>query len=272
MNFKFLRKHKNIKNLNFFIITVFFLLGFALLYFLYYRQRNQADLYVYVSVARLPAQSQAVLVPYWISESINTGDKDMSPISGANAIVLDKRVYDATTYGKYLFLLLKVKAIKDRSGIYLFENKPLLVGDSIDLKLTKAHVYGLVMTIGDQPPQFQYKKLKIKLEGKSVYPWVADSININSKITDGKGQEIAKIIGKKIDIAQITVNTASGVSLTSYDNLKRDIEVDIELQVKMVGNDNYFMDIQRIRVGEEPTFYFPDGILNFPIVKVDDSN
>ncbi len=272
MNIKFLRKYKNFNNLNFFIIAVLMLLGFALLYFLYYRQRNQADVYVTVSVTRLPSQLQSVIVPYWISESIDKEDKDMNPISGVNAIVVDKSVNDASTYGKYVFLLLKIRAVKDRSGIYLFKNKPLLVGDNIDLKLTKAHIYGLVMTIGDHPPQFQYKKLKIKLKEESVDPWVADSVNLNSKIIDDKNQEIAKIIGKKVDIAKVRVNTASGATVISYDNLKRDIEIDIELQVKIVSNDYYFMDIQRIRVGEKPTFYFPDGILNFNIVKVDESN
>lgn len=256
-----------IKNsrLNIFILVILFLLGFSLLYFLYYRQRNQAEVYVGLSVTRginIPISGPYNWIPYWLADSINVGDNEISPLGGLNAVVLDKEIYEASFYGKNVYLLLNVNAIKDRSGIYLFKNKPLSVGATIDLKLTKAQIQGLVTYVGTETPKYQYKKLLVKVTGLGVEWWIGDAIKIGSIIKNNKGEEIAKVIGKK-------VSPASGSPLT-VDRNKRDIEVTVEILMKKIDDIYYYAETQKVKVDENLFLPFKEGSLNFPIIFIEE--
>lgn len=254
-----------IKNsrLNIFILVILFLLGFSLLYFLYYRQRNQAEVYVGLSVTRginIPISGPYNWIPYWLADSINVGDNEISPLGGLNAVVLDKEIYEASFYGKNVYLLLNVNAIKDRSGIYLFKNKPLSVGAPIDLKLSKAQITGLVTYVGNEEPKYEYKKLQVKVSGLDAEWWIGDAIKIGSIIKNSKGEEIAKVISKN-------VSPASGSPLTA-DRNKRNIEVTVDIMTKKI-NDNYFYaETQKVKVDELLFLPFKETSINFPISSI----
>lgn len=254
---------KYLKNLNLLILAVLFLLGFAILYFLYFRARNQAEVYVGVSVTRganIPISAIYNWVPNWLDESISIGDQEISPLGGLNAVVLDKESYEASFYGKYIYLLLQINAIRDRSGIYLFKNKPLSVGAPIDLKLSKAQISGLVTYVGNEKPKYEYKKLRVKISGLNAEWWVGDAIKVGSVIKNSKGDEIAKAINKR-------VSQASG-SLITADRNKRDIEVTVELLTKKIDGNHFFAETQKVKVDENLFLPFPEGSLNLPITSV----
>ncbi len=254
---------KYLKKLNWFILAVLFLLGFAILYFLYFRARNQVEVYVGLSVTRgsnIPVSAIYNWVPNWLDNAVTVGDQEVSPLGGLNAVVLDKESYEASFYGKYVYLLLKINTIKDRSGIYLFKNKPLSVGASIDLKLSKAQISGLVIYIGDEQPIYEYKKLLVKVTGLSSEWWMGDAIKIGSVIKNNKGEEIAKVISKKVSLA-------SG-SLITVDRNKRDVEATVELKVRKVDETYFFAETQKVKVDENLFLAFPEISLNLPIISV----
>ncbi len=251
------------KNLNLYILAVLFLLGFSLLYFLYFRVRNQAEVYVGLSVMRginIPVNTVYNWVPNWLDESLTIGDQEISPLGGLNAVVLDKESYEAAYYGKYVYLLLKVNAIKDRSGIYLFKNKPLSVGASIDLKLAKTQISGLVTYVGSEKPVYEYKKLLVKLNGLNAEWWIGDAVKIGSVIKNSKGDQIAKVIAKKV--------VSAGGSLITADRNKRDIEVTVEILVKKIDDNYFFSETQKVKVDEQFFLPLPEGSLNLPIASV----
>lgn len=260
MNIKSWRKYAKV---NIFIIAVLFLLGFSLLYFLYFRARNQADVYVGLSVTRganIPVNAIYNWVPNWLDNAIEVDDREISPLGGLNAVVLDKESYEASFYGKYVYLLLKINAIKDRSGIYLFKNKPLSVGSPVDLKLTKAQISGLVTYVGNEKPKYEYKKLLVKLKGLKEDWWIGDAIKIGSVIKDNKEEEIVRVTSSKVSPA--------GGSLLNIDPNKSDVEVTVELKVKEVDNNYFYAETQKVKVDENLFLPFKEVSLNLPITSV----
>lgn len=266
---------KYAKNLNWFLLAVLFLLGFALLYFLYFRVRNQADVYVGLTVTRginIPVNAAYNWIPYWLADSILKGDKEISPLGGLNAEVLDKQSYESSFYGKNVYLLLQIKAIKDRSGVYLFKNKPLSVGASIDLKLTKTQIQGLVTYVGSEKPKYQINKLKVTLHGKAVDTWIADSLQVGSEITDNKKQMIAKVLDKKVStatsLATVSQDLSADRSIVTYDKNQRDLQVTVELLAKKINGIYYYAETQKVKADELLFLPFKEVSLNLPITSV----
>lgn len=254
---------KYFKNLNLFILAVLFLLGFALLYFLYFRQRNQAEVYVGLSVTRgvnIPVNAVYNWVPNWLDESLKIGDQEISPLGGLNAVVLEKESYEASFYGKYVYLLLKLNTIKDRSGIYLFKNKPLSVGAPIDLKFTKVQIQGLVTYVGYVKPNYDYKKLRVELSGLNAEWWIGDAIKIGSVIKNRKGEKIAKVLSKKI-------MPPSGAPLT-IDRSRQNIEVTVEILAKLIDDNYFFSETQKVKVDENLFLPLKEGSINLPVSSV----
>lgn len=268
MNTKLLLKKYS--KINVAVISILFLLSFALLYFFYYRQRNQGEVYVKVSISRStgPQTTPQTWVPYWIDQAINIGDQEINPLGGLNAQVLDKESYEGSSYSKYVYLLLKVKAIRDRSGIYLFKNKPLSVGGLIDLKLNRAQIQGAITFVDSKVPSTNFQKIMVTIQGKEIDPWVADAVKIGSTIVDNKEQVLAKVVDKKVTLAQVRVDTSFGQSAVSYNKLKRDLEVNLELLVKKIDDNYYFSELQKIKVDENLFLPFTEEALNFPITSV----
>lgn len=272
---------KKIRKINIFILAILFLLSFTLLYFLYFRARNQAEVYVGLSVAygiNIPVNTvyNYNLIPNWMDDAISKGDKEVSPLGGVSATVLDKESYEASFYGKYVYLLLKVKAIKDRSGIYLFKNKPLSTGALIDLKLTKAQIIGLVTYVGREKPKYQFKKLLVKLVGLGVDYWVADAVKIGSAIINNNGEEIAKVLDKKItpvsSIGVVSADQSNNRSLITFDRNKRDVEIIVELLVGKSDDNYFYAETQKVKIGENIFLPFKEVSVNLLISSVSEIN
>jgi len=252
-----LKKHKYF---NKFIILVLLSLVFTILYFLYFNLRSQT--YIYISVYRGD-------VPYWVADVVSVSDKDLDSFRRINAEVLDKEQYDINGPNKNVLLILRSKVIKDRSGTYLFKNKPLLVGGGINLILGNVQWSGTVVYLGLQPPIYKYKKLLLTVKGKQTESWITDSLNISDTMTNNKGQILAKVLEKKVTLAEVRVDTASGLAVVSYDKTKRDIEAKLEILTKEINGEYYFIDKQKIKVDEAVTFYFK-GITIYPkIISID---
>ena len=255
---------KYFKKLNIFILATLFLLAFALFYFLYYRVRNQTMVYVTLTLSR-PKTS----IPYWIGNYITVGDREISPLGELNAEVVEKNTYEGFDVGQYVYLLMKMKTVKDRSGNYLFKNKPLSVGSIVDMKLTSANFQAMVISVSSEPPVYEYKKIILTVREKEIWPWFTDSIRVGSEIKDDKGGVIAKILDKKVTIAEVRVDTAGGQATVSYDRRKRDIDIILEIIVKKITDTYYFTETQKVKVNESLFLPFPDvGNLTLPITSI----
>lgn len=274
MNFqKIIKKYSRF---NFFILAVITLLAFSFIYFLYYRYRSQADVYAIIMLTRPPnmlVNAPYNWVPSWLGNSIEPGDRDVSPIGGTNAIVLEKDSFDFINNGQVVSLLLKVKAVKDRTGVYLFKNKPLSVGMNMIFNFTKTSTNAIVTSIGTEMPNYDYKKLTIKAKGRLSESSIFDKIRVGDEIKNSRGDTLAKIVAKNIAPADVRFQVSGISENISYSKSNVDLQLTIDLLSQKIDETFYFPDNQIIKLGEYLFLSFPTiTLLNYQITDIQELN
>jgi hypothetical protein len=242
---------------NYYILAVLILTGFSIFYFFYHRTKNQEEVYVSASISN-PGSGGNNLVSNWIAEAIEVGDKEITSLGETTAQVVDSEEYEAGSSSRNVFLLLKVKVGKDRSGTYLYKNKPLLVGGVVQMKLAKTQFDAMITYIGKNPPQYKKEKLRIVLKGTQIDASIADNIKVGSIIRDNKGETVAEVIDKKLSPAiPVILRYESGSNrfVFSSDTDRKDFEVTADIMTVKMGDYNYYARTQRIKVGD--SLYLP---------------
>lgn len=267
--------NKQVYRWNTFIAGLLILTSAVLVYFLYQNQRSKSLVYVSVSLTR-PTNIQLNIasnsVPYWVAEAVSAGDQEKTFTGAVLSEVVDKDVVDSYTFGKTVNLLLKINAIRDRSGVYLYKNKPLLVGGNIDLKLNKSQVQGIVTAIDTQIPKSETKAVTVTLRGNRVESWLAENLEINDSIKNDKGEEVAKIINKRIyrnAVSELRTGTGNSVYLNTD---LVDIELTVRLVVEEISGSYYFAKLQRVKLNESLYLPFTSGAVNFPVSGITDQS
>ncbi|MBU3956708.1 DUF4330 domain-containing protein [Patescibacteria group bacterium] len=195
--------------------------------------------------------------PYWLGESIKVGDKEFDPQGKVVAEVLSVRIHELSTLQhqeptrKDFYLTLNLRVSKDRrTGKLKFKNQPLEIGGPIELHLTNTYASGLVTFVEGVPDERETKGLIIKGVWANTVPWDAEAIPVGGRMMDGMGNVVAEILEKRIELAEKTVETWDGRLVTSRDPLKRDIYLKIKLLTKKQGENFYFHEDQKVKIGE----------------------
>lgn len=202
--------------------------------------------------------------PYWLGESIKIGDKEFDSQGKVVAEVLEVRVHELSTFQlqeptrKDFYLTLNLQISKDRkTGKLKFKNQPLEIGGSVELHLTNTYVSGLVTFVEGIPDERETKELVIKGVWKNMFPRSAEAIPVGGKMEDGMGNIVAEILEKRIELAKKTVETWDGRLVASRDPLKRDVYLKIKLLAKKQGENLYFHEDQKIKIGENIFIQLP---------------
>lgn len=258
----------------YFVIGIFILLAASVIYFLYIRQRTQTPVFVYLSILRqsvvsAPVNAPNSWVPYWIDESVSVGDRESNPFGSVSSEIIEKESFEAPFYGRYVYLLVRMKSSRDRSGMLLYKNKPLSAGGIVNLTFSKVQIQGYVFDVSLEKPVRIIKTVRIQVKGRDFEPAVADAIRIGSEIKNSKGEILARVVDKKVTPAEVRVDTASGQAMTSYDQRKRDIEATVDVIVKDINGLYFFMETQKVKVYENIFLPFPEiGNLTLPIMRI----
>ena len=274
MNKKFFKQNR-VTLTGLFIVSLI-LLGFAVFYFMFFKIRSQATVYLSVVLVKSLNVSNvpAYWVPYWVADSINTGDREISPLGQFSAEVIDKTAYKDRLYGNYVHLVLRTRVTRNRAGIYLYKNKPLKAGSFIELNLPKADSNAMVMSVGESVPVYKYKKIVFRSVFREIEPWMADMLKVGSLIKNSKGQTVARLADKEVRLAEVPAETSSGSIAVSQNRLKRDMFTTVELLAQTVNGDYYFRDVDRIRVNENIYISWSEGELYHhinEIIKIEDT-
>ena len=254
-----------IYNLRLSILLVLFLLFLTVVYFLFYVKRNQITVYVKAVLIKpqdIPLNVPYFWTPYWIDESISIGDTDSNPLGNSKASVLDKDSIDSINWGKIVNLLLIVQAVKDKSGNYLFNSKPLAVGTILNLNFPRSHINTYVNYIGNERPKSNLTKLRVQLKSINIDLETIDNIKIGDSIKNNKNETIAKIVSYK----ELPYTSAS--FLSNYAFSGSELELTIELLVDSTNLNYYFIDGQRIRQNESFYISFPNLTLDSNYTKI----
>ncbi len=117
VNYFSMKKNKLINKFlgfNYYVLVILLLIGFSIVYFSYHRTKNQEEIYVSVNISNPGSNNN--WVSNWIANAIDVGDKEMTSLGNVIVQVVDKEEYEAGSNSKNVFLLLKTKIGKDRSG------------------------------------------------------------------------------------------------------------------------------------------------------------
>ena len=261
---RYLNKFK-IYNLRLSILLVLFLLFLTVVYFLFYVKRNQITVYVkavLIKPQNIPLNVPYFWTPYWIDESISIGDTDSNPLGYSKASVLNKDSIDSINWGKIVNLLLIVQAVKDKSGNYLFNSKPLAVGTILNLNFPRSHINTYVNYIGNERPKSNLTKLRVQLKSINIDLETIDNIKIGDSIKNNKNETIAKIVSYK------ELPNTSASFLSNYAFSRSELELSIELLVDSTNLNYYFIDGQRIRQNESFYISFPNLTLDSNYTKI----
>lgn len=254
----FLSKAKRlIKNIGVFEILAGILILFALVLVMIQMRSREEWVKTEVKISTSSWwQAYFTAPPYWLGESIKIGDKEFDPQGRAAAEVLDIKAYELSNLQqqestrKDFYLTLNLRAAKDRRTRKLkFKNQPLEIGGPIELHLTNTYVSGLVTFIEGVLDEREMKELIIEGVWENTFPWIAEAIPVNGKMVDRESKIIAEILEKRIELAEKTVETWDGRLVSSRDPLKRDVYLKIRLLAKKQGENFYFREDQKVKIG-----------------------
>lgn len=258
-------------------MAVLFLLAFSAFYYFYHRERSGRS--VYISVLLVPSQTMMISsttpffgVPYWVDKAVSVGYRELSPFGGVKATVVQKDSYETLNYGRVVDLLLLVNAVYDRSGVFLFDNKPLSVGSLIDLSLPRVETYGQITYVGETKPVKNNVMLLIHIVRKAVDRTVADSINIGDSIYDSNHNIVARITGKNqtpsSGAGNVEYNPITNQQTLTYGSSTVDLDIAVEIKAEKEYGTYYFARTQDVKVNEPVYLPFPDMSLSYTVTSI----
>jgi hypothetical protein len=262
---------KYLKSINLFIVVILGILFIASINFIYQNKRRSVVIYLNVNLvsSREIDSSRYNYVPYWIGNNINKGDKEKTILGIVTAEVLEKETYRSIGYLTNVLLKLKLYVSKDKSGVYLFKNRPVLVGDLLELNLGNTKTIVHIISLSETNLKEKYEKLRVRLRGEQVESWIVDNINIGDMINKENGEKIAEVISKttkkSIPIG-MTYDNRLGRFIYSSSEDRKDVDLEVELVAQRIGSDYYFATRQRIIVNELLFLSFEKVNINFPII------
>lgn len=246
------------------------LVAVTIIYFAYFRLSRREILYAGVALVKtINVQEPFFWQPQWLDATINVSDKDISTLGRVNAEIIDKESVEAESYGRYIHLLLKVEAIHTRTGEYQFKNKPLAVGNIIQLKFPKNSFYAYVQTLGEKKPDIKKRRVRVMTIFKEVEPYLESWIKVGNEVKNNKGEIIAKVVEKTTNQTRKEVHTASGQIVAATNPLKKEVYVALEILVKEEDGQLYFTDTFKVKPNEQIFVPWPSGKLYHYIISVE---
>ena len=214
---------KRLKTLDYLLIFLLIVVvGVAAFYF----SRKKSVIFVYTLDVPVQWTDFPPSTYSWISNSINKGDIAYDPAGVKVAEVVAVDNVDLGGQRRSARLALKVSALYDkRTRQYRLRDRLLQVGNTISLDIGNTKYEGVISYLGKtiDPPDSQYRYLRVRLKAYDVEPWLAQTYDTSFVVTNSEGKEIFKIIDSLVRPAEKTVPTAQGVLVKGYDPLKKEV-------------------------------------------------
>ena len=136
-------------------------------------------------------------------------------------------------------------------------DRPLGVGSPIELHLSNTYIPGIVVSLEGTFDEKETRELVIEGIWLNTFPWSAEAIPIGAEMRDGMGRVVAKILDKQIFLADMVITTDDGRVLVKKNPLKRDVTIKAKILVKKQGENFYFREDQKVKIGENLFFHLP---------------
>ncbi len=141
--------------------------------------------------------------------------------------------------------------------ILLFSNQRLKIIKHLDWH-TLLFFVGLFIFIESVSPVKVRKEIIIEGVIKDIWPWVAEAVSLNGQMKDSRGNQVAQILDKRIELAEKSVTTSDGRLVVSRDPLKRDVYIRAKIKILEQAGNLYFYNSQKVGVGSIIWIFTPE--------------
>lgn len=194
-------------------------------------------------------------LPSWLADSIYVGDAEYS-LGGKKLaeVVSIKRFEDGPN--KIFFAKMRLMVSRNsKHNTFRFRQQPLEIGSFISIAPANKKLTGNVVSIAGVKHQSDIRYATVRIKMYALYPWFAETVKVGDSVRDDSGQELIRILEKKVALAEVTAYTSTGQALARRDPLKRDLELTLKLQVINRSGVDYFAYYQPVKVGN--SLYLP---------------
>lgn len=212
--------------------------------------------------------------PYWLVESVNEGDVELSAGGGKLAEVVKVESYKRAQSDYDLYLTLRVNGVLNAPvNKYTYKGRAIEVGAPISLRLNNTLIFAQV--IDAQVPEEGYEAKDVVVTGRfrNAEPWIISNLKVNDEMTNVKqGEVVAEILSIAIEPAQSRLVVSGTRSLIFQRNPRlRDIVLRVKLVVEKHGEEWYFGVNQNIKAGNTLRLSFPEvDLLSIEVESVED--
>lgn len=207
--------------------------------------------------------------PYWLANNISVGDFELDSLGRKVAEVLEIRVFERGEDKKAVYLKVKLRAVKNRrKNQYLFKSKPLGIGSSIELRLSRVFLTSLVTFIEGVPDTRVWEEKIVRVrwmirsdvfpETLGVMPWKAEAVKVGDQMRDTQGRVVAEVLEKRVRPAEKIVITANGRVFVRLDPIKKDVTLMVKLKTFKQQGVDYFLDDFKVKVGSSIFLSLPE--------------
>lgn len=215
--------------------------------------------------------------PYWLTESINKNDVELSVGGGKIAEIVDVERYGRGGPEYDMYLTVRINGVfNKKTNKYVFKGKAIEVGAPIELRLNHALVFGQI--IDDQIPPEGYitKHVVVTSLYRNANPWTVNSLKTGDIISGGPGGNIiAEILTFTTEPTKGRLLYADSAGSENVylqrDPTLQDLHVRTRLLVEKHNDEWFYGGHQSIKTGNFLWLYFPNvNLRNIEIESVEE--
>lgn len=227
------------------LLLAFFLLGPTVLRHL---KQKQAFVPVRFLVVRNLEGGNLTLPGHWVADSLKVGDEELSPSGKVLARLTAIKQYE-DGYNKVALLDVDILSSRDPlTGRYLFRQKDLLVGSTVELRLGRVLVFGEAISLPNEGGQSD-REIIVTGYLYNQRDWLVNAITVGDTMSSGKNKEmVAKILSKQVYPANTEYRVNEGFVLGRASSRYRDVSVTFSLKVEEKDGNYVFASLQPVKI------------------------
>lgn len=194
-----------------------------------------------------------------------------------NAEITDVEAFQRpqiTTYGTKETTYVTVKTLASynaQSGTYIYKGENVKLGDWIRIDIGPVLLEGIVYDLQGRFQKTQEQTMTVNAQLKTedpmdqsvfsnttgVDPYIANAIHVGDTMIDSHARVLAKVLDKIVQPAQTLTVDAYGNLQNRPNPRKVDVFLALELHVKKVKGEAYFLDVQPVKVNSRVPLFLP---------------
>lgn len=199
--------------------------------------------------------------PYWLLEKLQVGNKEYGSDGRGIAEILDIEQFERGGGNTETFLVVKLEVTTNKQTKQSFyKGKALETGTEIELHVSDMYLKGQITDANYPQSGYPKKEIVISVLAKDIPSYIADKIEVGSKIHDPySGLTYSEILDKTISPVTGNYILTSGQPFSlQVDNTRKKAEIKVKVLVEEHQGIYYFSGHQVLRVGKQLWLYFPE--------------